>query len=137
MNLEDCINYLLTNAQHTVFQLMKKELEPFDLTPIQYGVLKCIWQKKYHNPKDIASFLNIETSTISGILERMENKGLIQREIDESDRRFIRIELTEKSKGLEESVNQVVEEVNRKVLFNFSETSISSLKELLRQISTV
>lgn len=137
MNLEDCINYLLTNAQHTVFQLMKKELEPYDLTPIQYGVLKCIWQKELHNPRDIAAFLNVETSTISGILERMENKSLIRREIDESDRRFIRIELTDKSKKLEIPVNQVVEGVNQKVLAGFSKERTESLKELLRQISTV
>ena len=52
--LKDCINYLLTGAQHTVFQMMKKELKIFDITPIQYGVLKCIWEYDLHNPKEIA-----------------------------------------------------------------------------------
>ena len=72
-SLDNCINYLLTGAQHSVFQYMKKNLAQFDITPIQYGVLGCIWEFDMHNPKDIAAHLGVENSTISGILERMEN----------------------------------------------------------------
>ena len=67
-SLNNCINYLLTGAQHTVFQYMKKNLAQFDITPIQYGVLGCIWEFDMHNPKDIAAHLGVENSTISGIL---------------------------------------------------------------------
>ena len=100
-SLDNCINFLLTGAQHSVFQYMKKNLAQFDITPIQYGVLGCIWEFDMHNPKDIAAHLGVENSTISGILERMENKGLIRRMIDSSDRRFIHIELTDISKNIE------------------------------------
>ena len=115
-SLDNCINYLLTGAQHSVFQYMKKNLAQFDITPIQYGVLGCIWEFDMHNPKDIAAHLGVENSTISGILERMENKGLIRRMIDSSDRRFIHIELTDISKKIEMPVRQVVTEVDKDVL---------------------
>ena len=39
MELNQCINYLLTTSQHRVFQEVSKRLEPFDVTPVQYGVL--------------------------------------------------------------------------------------------------
>lgn len=134
MKLEECINYLLTGAQHIVFQEMKKELKDFDITPIQYGVLKCIWEKQLSNPKEIANQLGIENSTISGILERMEAKGLISREIDLNDRRYIKVFLTDRAKELEEPVNQAVEKVNETALKDFSEEEVREFKGYLRKM---
>lgn len=134
MNLDQCINFLLTGAQHKVFQEMKKELEQYDLTPIQYGVLKCIWQLNLHTPKEIADYLGIENSTISGILDRMEKKELIQREIDKDDRRFIYVNLTESSKALEKPVNKTVEEVNQTVLAGFTDKEAEDLRNMLKRI---
>lgn len=136
-SLNNCINYLLTGAQHAVFQYMKKNLAQFNLTPIQYGVLGCIWEFDMHNPKDIAAHLGVENSTISGILDRMENKGLIRREIDSSDRRFIHIELTDVSRELELPVRKVVTDVDRKVMEQFDEGETAALKTMLRRISSL
>ena len=133
-SLNNCINYLLTGAQHTGFQYMKKNLAQFDITPIQYGVLGCIWEFDMHNPKDIAAHLGVENSTISGILERMENKGLIRRMIDSTDRRYIYIELTDVSRDLEIPVRTVVTEVDRKVLEIFDGEEEAALKNALRRL---
>jgi len=136
--LKDCINYLLTGAQHTVFQMMKKELKIYDLTPIQYGVLKCIWEYDLHNPKEIAEQLMIENSTISGILERMEAKQFIRREIDDNDRRYIHIYLTETGEKLEGPVNEIVDRVNQVVLQNrFTEEEVAQLRDHLRMIAGI
>ena len=136
-SLDNCINYLLTGAQHEVFQYMKRMLAQFDITPIQYGVLGCIWEFDMHNPKDIASHMGVENSTISGILERMENKGLIRRMIDSSDRRFIHIELTDISRELEVPVRTVVSEVDQVVLKKFSDEEVELLKNMLRKLATL
>lgn len=133
MNLDQCINFLLTGAQHTVFQGLKKDLEQYDLTPIQYGVLKCIWQLDLHNPKDIAEYLGIENSTISGILDRMEKKDLIERSISPEDRRFIHVELTKTGRALEEPVNKTVEEFNQRALSQFTPEETEQLRSMLRR----
>ena len=66
MELNQCINYLLTTAQHAVFQEMSAQLSKFDVTPVQYGVMYCLWVKKKNSPKEIAEELRLENSTISG-----------------------------------------------------------------------
>ncbi len=81
MQLEECVNYLLTTAQHSVFLKMTEKLSVFDLTPVQYAVLYCLWENDKKSPKEIAERLKLENSTISGILERMEKKGLIKRTV--------------------------------------------------------
>ncbi|MBR0380939.1 MAG: MarR family transcriptional regulator [Eubacterium sp.] len=135
MDIQECVNYLLTGAQHRVFQDMKNALKKYDLTPIQYGVLQCMWQMDMSNPKEIAEFHGVENSTMSGILDRMETKGLIKREIDEKDRRFIKIRQTDISKSLEEPVVKTVEEVNFREMGRFSHAEADQFKEYLRRIS--
>ena len=40
MELNQCINYLLTTSQHRGFQEVSKRLENYDVTPVQYGDLE-------------------------------------------------------------------------------------------------
>ena len=51
MQLEECVNYLLTTAQHSVFLKMTEKLSAFDPTPIQYAVLYCLWENDRRSPK--------------------------------------------------------------------------------------
>lgn len=135
MELTQCINYLLTTAQHTVSQKLSSRLGEFDLTPSQYGVLRCLWDLNKANPKEIAEQLGLETSTISGVLDRMQKKGLIVRTISEEDRRFILVEITEKGKALEEPIIKIVDNVNDEVLHFLNDEERDVLRNNLRRIA--
>ena len=135
MQLEECVNYLLTTAQHSVFLKMTEKLSVFDLTPVQYAVLYCLWENDKKSPKEIAERLKLENSTISGILERMEKKGLIKRMISKEDRRFIQIMLTEKGAVLERDVLAAVDKVNEEVMSVFSKEECENLKTQLRVLA--
>ena len=132
MQLEECVNYLLTTAQHSVFLKMTEKLSVYDITPIQYAVLYCLWENDKRSPKEIAERLKL-----SGILERMEKKGLIERNISKEDRRFIQVQLTKKGADLEKDVLNAVEEVNGDVLSVFSQEERSTLKSYLRLLAGV
>ena len=135
MQLEECVNYLLTTAQHSVFLKMTEKLSVFDLTPVQYAVLYCLWENDKKSPKEIAERLKLEHSTISGILERMEKKGLIKRMISKEDRRFIQIMLTEKGAVLEKDVLAAVDKVNEEVMSVFSKEECENLITQLRVLA--
>lgn len=137
MQLEECVNYLLTTAQHSVFLKMTEKLSVYDITPVQYAVLYCLWENNGTSPKEIAERLKLENSTISGILERMEKKELIKRSISKEDRRFIQVVLTEKGASLKEDVLATVEQVNTEVLSVFSDEERESLKSYLRTLAGV
>ncbi|MBO8434607.1 MAG: MarR family transcriptional regulator [Tyzzerella sp.] len=136
MELTQCINYLLTTAQHAVFQYLSAKLSEYDITPSQYGVLSCLWDKGYATPKQIAETLCLETSTISGVLDRMQKKKLVERIVNKEDRREVRVVATEKGQMLKEPIQEVIEEVNKEVLKIFSEDEIAVLKDNLRAIAS-
>ena len=65
MQLEECVNYLLTTAQHSVFLKMTEKLSVYDITPVQYAVLYCLWGKNGTSQKAIVERRKFENSTIS------------------------------------------------------------------------
>ena len=135
MELNQCINFLLTTSQHTVFQYLSQKLSKYDITPSQYGVLKCLWTKEYVTPKQIAETLCLETSTISGVLDRMQKKDLIDRIINKEDRREVQVIITEKGKRLQEPIEKIIEEINHEVMKGFDEKEVKRFKEMLRTIA--
>lgn len=135
MELTQCINYLLTTAQHSVFQHLSAKLVEYDITPSQYGVLSCLWQREFATPKQISEILCLETSTISGVLDRMQKKGLIDRVINKEDRREVRVVATEKGQALELPISAIIDQVNEEVLKCFSEEEVVVLKDNLRMIA--
>lgn len=136
MELKECINFLLTNAQHNVFRYLSKRLSEYDVTPVQHGVLSCLMGKSYDTPKHLAENLSLETSTISGILDRMQKKGLIDRVVNKEDRREVQVRITEKGRELEDKIGIITDEVNAEVLKNFTDDEIAYIKNSLRTIAS-
>jgi DNA-binding MarR family transcriptional regulator len=135
MELNECINFLLTKAQHTVFQYLKTNLAQFDVTPVQHGILKCLWDEDGQTPKQIARTLSLDGSTITGILDRMENKNLVRRTPDPDDRRTLKVVITNQGLELRECIEEVIEEVNKRILEIFTFEEQEQLKKFLEQIA--
>ena len=137
MEITNCINYLLTAAQHEVFQTFSARLASFGVTPGQYGVLSCLWARGSATPKELAQELRMENSTVSGVLDRMQKRGLIDRILDPNDRRSLRVEATPKGMEIKEGVLRAVEELNVQVLEGFSEEEKAFLLDSLRRIAAM
>ena len=136
MELKECINFLLTTAQHTVFQYLSQRLAPYDITPSQYGILNCLWiNDGTCLPRQIAELLCLETSTVSGILDRMQKKDLIDRVINPENRREILVMITPTGEALKAPVLKIIDEVNEEVLKDFSPKETEFIRKSLRQIA--
>ena len=132
MELKECINFLLTTAQHTVFQYLSQRLAPYDITPSQYGILNCLWiNDGTCLPRQIAELLCLETSTVSGILDRMQKKDLIDRVINPENRREILVMITPKGEALKAPVLKIIDEVNEEVLKDFSPKETEFIRKSL------
>lgn len=137
MELQNCINYLLTVTQHTVSQTFSERLAPFGITPGQYGVLNCLWQKGSCTPKEIAQILQLENSTISGVLDRMQKRGLIDRVVDPNDRRSVQVIATEEGRSMKDDVLRLIAELNQEITGGFTPEERATLISCLQQIGSV
>lgn len=134
MLLNQCINFLLNKTQNAVLIHFRKKLAEYNVTPVQYAVLKCLWQEDKLSPKQIAQEIALDASTITGILGRLENKNLIRRTPSNTDRRTLIIELTEEGRALQTDIDRVILEANRDVLAALSLEDQATLKGWLEQI---
>lgn len=137
MEYTKCINFLLTIAQHEVFLTFSESLSNFGITPGQYGVLACLWKNDTLTPKEIATILRVENSTISGVLDRMQKRGLIDRVLNPDNRRSIRVKATKEGLALKKPVQKKIEELNEQVLRNFTPKERTQIISYLNRISHV
>jgi DNA-binding MarR family transcriptional regulator len=135
MELEQCVNFILTKAQQSVQHLFKNELAPYGITPGQYAILKCLWDENAQTAKQLAERLYLDSSTVTGILDRIEHKGLIERQPGLKDRRAIQVCLTSKGRELEKPVTQAIEDANKKALLAFKTAESENLKLLLHKLN--
>lgn len=137
MELKYCINFLLRTAQHKVFQEMSLRMDKFEMTPLQYAIMDCLWTKGAKQPKEIAQELHMEHSTLSGLLEKMEKKDLIERKMIKEDRRKIEVVLTERGNQLKNPVLQEVEKANKEILLLIPPNKQTILKQSLWKLSGI
>ncbi|WP_155592193.1 MarR family winged helix-turn-helix transcriptional regulator [Lysinibacillus cavernae] len=134
MELQECINFLLSTSQNKVFKYFSKLLEEYGVTPAQYGVLNCLWHEGQLFPKQIGELLYLEAPTISGILDKMQKADLVERSIDPENRRAVLVVATPKANELKEKIEKATAELNQTVLQNLSNDEQVVLKKALSTI---
>jgi DNA-binding MarR family transcriptional regulator len=65
-----------------------------NLTGPQQSVMHALVQSEGLSLKDLSAHLGLSHSTVSGIIDRLVERGLVERRIDENDRRITRIRVT-------------------------------------------
>lgn len=109
MESNDCINFILSNTQNAVYNYFKRRLQDYDTTPSQYELLRCLWKHDGLTPSQLAQAMHLDTSSITGILGRLEKKNLISRVYSQEDRRSVSIYLREEGKQLWSQIDHVID----------------------------
>ncbi len=135
MKLQECINFILTNVQNSVNLYFKKELQVLNVTPIQYALLKCLWDEDDQMPSQLAQTLCLDSSSVTGILGRLEEKGLIVRDFCKTDRRRVTVYLTDAGRALQKPVEKIISKANAAVTSSLSGGDMEKLKEYLQEIA--
>ena len=106
--LDNQICFRLYTAARLVMQSYTPLLTKLGITYPQYLVLMVLWEKDTLPVNDIAHRLLLETNTVTPLLQRMENLGLVSRKKGEQDRRQQFVSLTPKGRQLEEEAYALV-----------------------------
>lgn len=130
MELYECVNFILESTRNSVHSYFKGKLAAFDVTPIQYALLKCLWKTDMQTPSQLAQTLKIDASTTSGVVERLERKNLVERIYSKTDRRSVYVCLTPDGASLRSGVETAILEANQEVLADFSDEEAVLFKQL-------
>jgi MarR family transcriptional regulator, organic hydroperoxide resistance regulator len=112
--LEDCLSFLIGKAQQQVTKASREALTPYGVTPVQFAILKILWERNGLNGAQLCARLVLDSATVTGLIDRMEAGGLLERRADPGgDRRMSRVYLTKKGARLEAPLDAAMDRVNR------------------------
>jgi DNA-binding MarR family transcriptional regulator len=105
-----------------------------EIGPGQGRILYALWKNDGIPISELARVTSLGKSTLTELVDRLSEAGLVTRENNPVDRRSVLINLTEKSKGLREKYTKVSEEMFQLFYKGFSEEEISILESYLRRL---
>ncbi len=116
---------------------LQDELEKLDLTSPQFYVLATIGYAGGLPFGEIGEKMMVTVSNLTGIVDRLEEKGLVARERDAHDRRVIRVRLTEKGSKLYKNTIPLFEKSISQFFSPLDKSQQKELSSLLRKLIRV
>ena len=111
---------------------MDRMLAEMDLTGVQFGVLGCLIRREREgleetSQKDLEEAFRMSHATMTDLIQRLEKKGFLTCQRSSRDRRFKRIQATEKAYGLEQAVKEVENDSFRWLSRGLTEQQVQEL----------
>jgi DNA-binding MarR family transcriptional regulator len=128
------IGFLLAKAYQRACALYKEKFGRYNLTPQQFGLLRFLWEEDGLTQVELSNRSQIDRTTIGGLIDRLEQSGLLMRLPHPEDRRAYRISLTESGKILEKELAPLAEELYKAITAPLSPEEIISLTTILQKL---
>lgn len=130
------INKQLKMIHKTFEERRNKHLLKYNLTSSQQEIL---FYLGFHegepiHQREIEKWFHLKNPTVTGILNRLEEKGFIMRKTGESDKRFRIIELTDKSRCLMQEMREEMQQMDDRIYSCMTKEERSQLSGLLERI---
>ena len=135
MKREETVDYNIKACWHAISRMYNQEAMQHDITTSIGFVLLNINAEEGTPATKIAPLLGLEARSLTRMLKSMEEKELIYRKADPTDRRLVRIFLTEKGKEKKEVSRRTVKAFNLAVRETIPEEKLKVFFEVINQIN--
>lgn len=118
LKLDNQLCFRLYAASRLVTQAYHPYLSELGLTYPQYLVMLVLWEQDRQPVNDLAKRLHLETNTVTPLLQRMEQQGLVVRKRSKEDGRQVIVSLTETGRELEQRAAGIPEKLGSRLACN-------------------
>lgn len=137
MNFETNGGFLISQIKQVSGRIFEKLLSNAGVDAFngaQGRILYVLWQQDNIPIIELSKKTGLAKTTLTSMLDRMERAGLVSRFFDKTDRRQIRIVLTEQAHTLSDEYDRVSQAMNQIYYNGFSEDEILVFENTLRRI---
>ncbi len=118
--MDDTLHYLIMANQMLVQKALIEQIKDTGLTIGQPKILDYLKDHDGSNQKEIANACFLEAGSLTTILNKMEEKGLIERRVLNGNRRSFHIFMTEEGRKKQQVVDHAFSEIEKKALADIS-----------------
>lgn len=124
----------IKQIQGRVFEKLLNDANVDEFNGAQGRILYILWQTDSLPIVELSKKTGLAKTTLTSMLDRMEEAGLIRRNYDKSDRRRININLTEKARALSAKYDEVSKRMNEIFYQGFDDSEIIQFENFLSRI---
>lgn len=135
MMTRDYIFFQLAKAHQTANRFWKDRLTPLHLTTAQATVLAFLSEEDGVRPAELGRRGQLDSATLTGLINRLEAANLVARRKDREDRRAVRVYLTPRGRGLGKQVVDLTTRAHHEFLSSLGNATANQLTGLLDKIS--
>jgi DNA-binding MarR family transcriptional regulator len=132
---DDSVILELQRATHATLQLLTAELADLDLTASEINALGNLADGAGRTVSDLGAAVGTRPATLTGILDRLERRGLITRAPRPGDRRAVQIELTADGEHAAGLVRETLRAVERRALTGLPADAVRGARLVLRALA--
>ncbi|WP_184400835.1 MarR family winged helix-turn-helix transcriptional regulator [Rhizobium sp. BK650] len=130
--LEKQLCFAVYATAHAFTRAYKPILDKVGLTYPQYIVMLVLWEKAELPVKTIGEQLDLDSGTLSPLLKRLEQSGLIKRTRDSRDERQVIVSLTPKGQAMKGEVNTIMSSIGEAIGCTLEE--MAAMRDMLTRL---
>jgi MarR family transcriptional regulator, organic hydroperoxide resistance regulator len=115
----------LHRTTHHTLHVLSSALSDLNLTAAEINALANLAQRGALNVRELSAETGTRATTLTGVLDRLESRGYLTRELDPTDRRSFRLPLTEAGRAVAERVRAAVADLEREALAQLSADQVA------------
>jgi len=117
-----------------IFAKILTKYELSEISPAQGRILFVLWQKDVISIQELAKKTSLGKSTLTSMLDRLEQAGFVKRVPSKEDRRAILIKLTEKDRECRDLYTKITKEKTELFYKGFTSKEIDAFENYLQRI---
>ena len=117
-----------------LFDRMLSEADVDAFNGAQGRILYILWQQDGLTISQISAQTSLANTTLTSMLDRMEQSGLIRRTPSPTDRRALLIHLTDKAQALRQDYDRISQQMNELYYLGFTEAEILQFEGYLARV---
>ena len=135
MELLDMPGHLIRRLQQQSSQVFQKQVQAagWDLTPVQFAAINALSTNPGIDQAQIAAIIGYDRATIGGVIDRLEQKGIVARIVSRHDRRAREVSLTKKGAIVLARMRPIVSNLQADILVGLTAKERTRLLILVRK----
>jgi len=131
MKPEDCIFFQLAKTSQSATRFWAGKINKFNITAVQGMIINFLFASDLITSSELGKRTLLDSATLTGILDRLEASGIVERKQHPEDRRAILVGLTDKGKEIAAELRKTAEKANKDFLASLSTQQKNMLKDIL------
>lgn len=134
VDLAELPGHYIRRLQQIAVAVFLQEAETTGVTPVQYGALQAIANQPDLDQRSLARLIGLDTSTLAGVVDRLEARGLVLRQASPSDRRVRLLRLTPDGEATLADVLPAMQRAQERILAPLPK---AERREFMRMLKTL